>query len=163
MDEERRLRLVLRGRAGQLATTAHAPHGATEAAIKAAYPALGGFMERVVAKGKERLKADGLAWAATIGGRRVAVPKSRLYALVNYIMQGGGADLMKMALIRMEDAGLGHWLRLVVHDEVLICVPPGDEGAAIAKQVAECMRTTVRGVPFDVEICGPAASWGLVK
>ncbi len=149
--------------AGQLALTAHAPTGATERAIKEAYPALGGFMEKVVAKGKERFKEYGLAFATTVGGRRVAVPKSRLYALCNYIMQGGGADIMKMALIRMEDVGLGQYLRLVVHDEVIICVPPGDEGAAIAKQVAECMRTTFRGVPFDVEISGPAASWGAVK
>lgn len=143
----------------RLALTTNTPKGAFKKAMKEAYPAIPRFMESVIAKGKARLETDGMAWAKTIGGRTVAVPKSRIYALTNYIMQGGGADLMKMALERMDDAGLTEHLRLVIHDENLCAFPKG-QGAELAREVERCMESTFRGVPFVAHATGPGENWG---
>jgi DNA polymerase I-like protein with 3'-5' exonuclease and polymerase domains len=90
----------------------------------------------------------------------VAVPKSRIYALTNYIMQGGGADLVKAAILRVDEAGLAHTIRLVIHDELLVALPPGPEGAAQAEIIRSCMETTFRGVHFAAHSTGPGANWG---
>lgn len=145
----------------RLALTTGTPKGAFKKAVKEAYPQVAGFMQGVIAKGKKRLDEDGMAWAKTIGGRTVAVPKSRIYALTNYIMQGGGADLMKMGLDKIEQAGLASSVRLVIHDEVLCCFPKG-EGAAMAETVRECLETEFRGVPFEAHATGPGQNWGEV-
>ncbi len=143
----------------RLAETAHAEAGEFEKAVANAYPAIAGFMEGVIATGRRRLHEDDMAWAKTAGGRTVAVPKSRIYALTNYIMQGGGADLMKMGLERIDDAGLSETVRLVIHDEVLCAFPKG-QGAAMAATVKGCLETEFRGVPFEAHATGPGRSWG---
>ena len=144
----------------RLAETAHAAPGAFEKAVTKAYPAIAGFMREVITTGKARLEDEGMAWARTAGGRMVAVPKSRIYALTNYIMQGGGADLVKQALIRIDAAGLSNTVRLVIHDEVLVALPHGPEGAEQAEIIRRCMETTFRGVHFEAHATGPGASWG---
>lgn len=143
----------------RLALTAHAKRGEFEKAVAKAYPAIAGFMKGVIATGKRRLDKDGMAWAKTIGGRTVAVPKSRIYALTNYIMQGGGSDLMKLGLERIDDAGLSSTVRLVIHDEVLCAFPQG-QGAEMAAAVQACLATEFRGVPFVTHAKGPGRSWG---
>lgn len=143
----------------RLALTAHAPRGEFEKAVAKAYPAIAGFMKGVISTGKRRHDEDGMAWAKTAGGRTVAVPKSRVYALTNYIMQGSGADLIKGAIERIDDAGLAHTIRLVIHDEVLCAFPEG-EGAAMAETVKRCLETEHRGVFFAAHVAGPGKSWG---
>lgn len=143
----------------RLALTAHTRPGDFEKAVKAAYPAVSGFMQQVINKGKERHAEDGLAWAKTAGGRTVAVPKSRMYALTNYLLQGSGADLMKAGLERIDDAGLADTIRLVVHDEVICCFPKG-EGEKMAARVKECLETEFRGVEFPAHANGPGERWG---
>jgi DNA polymerase-1 len=143
----------------RLALTTNTPKGAFKKAVKEAYPQVAGFMQDVIKKGKERHEKDGLAWAKTMGGRTVAVPKSRVYALTNYIMQGSGADHLKLSLERVAKAGLADHVRLVVHDEILCCFPKG-EGEAMAASVRDCMTTEFRGVPFVAHSAGPGRSWG---
>lgn len=147
----------------RLAATTKTSKGEFKEAVRAAYPAIAGFMESVIETGRARHKADGMAWAKTLGGRTVAVPKTRIYALTNYIMQGGGSDLMKIALEKIDDAGLSDTVRLVVHDEVLSVQPPGPEGEEAARTIAECMQNEFRGVPFDAHSTGPGKSWGDVS
>jgi DNA polymerase I-like protein with 3'-5' exonuclease and polymerase domains len=145
----------------QLALTTHTPRGAFKKAMRTAYPQVTGFMDRVIKTGNSRLEEDGTAWAKTVGGRTVAVAPSRLYSLTNYIMQGGGADLMKMGLDNIAAAGLADDVRLVIHDEVLCCFPKG-EGAERAETVRGCLETTQRGVFFEAHATGPGENWGEV-
>jgi len=56
-----------------------------------------------------------------INGRR---PEITIYKdLANSLVQGSSADLMKQALIDVDDAGFGSYLRLTVHDEMVLEVP----------------------------------------
>lgn len=142
----------------RLSATAHADMGQMEEAMGEAYPGVTAFAERVDDMARQRLKEDGMAWAKTLGGRLVAAPKTRLYALRNYLLQGGGADLMKMALDRCLDAGIDEQaLKLIVHDENLVSSP--DDGET-AQQVAELMTTEFRGMPFTTHVSDPGLSWG---
>ena len=144
--------------AGRLSSTAHAEMGAMEAAMGTAYPGVAKFADKVDAIAKRRLDEDGMAWAKTIGGRLVAAPKSRLYALRNYLLQGGGADIAKMALDRCLDAGIDErYLKLIIHDEFLLSSPPGSD---VPRQVSELMCYEFRGVPFTTHLSEAGQNWG---
>lgn len=143
----------------KLAMTAHAPASRFKNAVGRAYPGILRLMNGVLAKARERQESDGMAWARTLGGRVVAVPKTRHYALTNYLMQGSGSDLLKTALLKIEDAGLGESICLTVHDEVLANFDPKD-GKEKSQIIVDCLTTEFRGVPFDAHATGPGKSWG---
>ncbi len=60
--------------------------------------------------------------------------------LANSLVQGSSADLMKQALIDVDSAGFGSYLRLTVHDEMVLEVP--DEIVEEAQRAVE--RAMVR-------------------
>lgn len=143
----------------KLATTAHAPVGAFEKAVSVAYPGLAAFTSGVLKVAERREKQDGLAWAKTLGGRIVAVSSKKHYALTNYIMQGSGADAVKMAHQRVDEADLSDRVILKIHDE-LLCSLPVDTAAAEAEQIRQLMEFEFRGIPFEAHATGPGANWG---
>ena len=141
----------------QMAKTTHRPVGEAEKAIKAALPGMVAFFNNVDKLGRKRRKEDGVAWAKTLGGRKVAAPKSRMYALRNYLMQGSGADILDMALCRIEGAGLADRVLLPVHDELLLQVAPGDSAD---QEIGRLMETEFRGVPFTTHVSERGQNWG---
>ena len=81
-------------------------------------------------------------------------------AAVNYIIQGSAAEIMKLALIRVEQAGLR--TILTVHDELVQEVRP-DELEIAKTKMAGIMRNVVRlKVPLDVSI-GSGSNWREAK
>ena len=58
--------------------------------------------------------------------------------ILNAYIQSHAAELMKQFLVRIDTAGLGDALRLVVHDEAIIEVPAEDAVEAL-KVVQDCM------------------------
>ncbi len=81
-----------------------------------------------------------------------AEQEQALRAAVNTTIQGTAADLMKMAMIRVDlalrDAGSGARMLLQVHDELLFEVPERD-----ARSAAEVVRREMEGVhPLDVPL-----------
>ena len=46
-----------------------------------------------------------------------------MYTLTNYTLQGAGAELTKRALLRLDAAGLGPYLQMAVHDEIIFSIP----------------------------------------
>lgn len=61
--------------------------------------------------------------------------------LTNYLVQGTSADVLKLALVRLDAAGLGPAMVLPVHDEIVLSVPRADFDSA---------RATVRDVMSSV-------------
>jgi len=55
--------------------------------------------------------------------RRHPSDDGKEYALVNYLIQGLAAEMFKMKLLELDAAGLGEWMCLPVHDEVILDVP----------------------------------------
>lgn len=92
-------------------------------------------------------------------------PSARGFAertAVNTPMQGGAADLIKMAMLRidrrMEEKGWGTRLLLQVHDELVLESPPEEveEAAALVKREMESVRELK--VPLLVEV-GTGDNW----
>ena len=123
------------------------------------YPGIRAYMERT----KEEARIHG--YVLTPSGRRCWVPgiadklpQKRAYAerqAINAPLQGGAADIIKTAMVRLPEAldgaGLTGRLLLQVHDELLFEVPEAeaDETAAVAKRVMEGAATI--SVPLVVE------------
>ena len=81
---------------------------------------------------------------------------------LNAPIQGSAADIIKVAMLRADDALRGQGLRsrvlLQVHDELVLEIAPG-ESDEVAALVAEAMSGAVDlTVPLDVSI-GVGPSW----
>jgi DNA polymerase-1 len=106
-----------------------------------------------------RGRTEGLRYVLTKSGRRFSVPNdNELYKCVNGLMQGGGADIIKDAVVRLDQLGYGDNIVLPIHDELLFQFPEGDtEGPAA---VAAIMEDHTLTVPITTELSGPFTSWG---
>jgi DNA polymerase I-like protein with 3'-5' exonuclease and polymerase domains len=108
-------------------------------------------------------------YVVTVAGRRCHLERFNgkvntrsAYKGFNKLIQGSGADLMKKAMIDLEDAGLFDMfpLYLTIHDELVIGVPKTKEALKLLPTVAEMMEKAYRlTVPMRVEPeLGP--DWG---
>ncbi len=124
--------------------------------------AIGGHYKGSLAeKGAERLESEGLAYILTGGGRRFSVPDSNeLYKMVNGLMQGTGADVLKMAAVRLDAAGLSDSIVVPVHDELVFQFEDSPAGAEQAAEAAKLMEDHSYRVPLTTELSGPLDTWG---
>lgn len=91
-------------------------------------------------------KSNGILYTAT--GRRLIVSPS--YAAPNYAIQSVARDLFAAGINKAHKNGLGQYIRLVVHDEIVASVPE-DKAEEIGQQLADAMATTFKTVPIEVE------------
>ncbi len=140
--------------------------GSYIAAYFARYPGIRAYMERT----KEEARIHG--YVTTPFGRRCTIQgiADRNMArragaerqAINAPLQGGAADVMKRAMVRLPDAlraaGLRSRLLLTVHDELLFEAPDAEAAAlaALAKRVMEGAASL--SVPLTVET-GIGDSW----
>jgi len=132
------------------------------------YPGVRAYMDET----RERARSQG--YVETVFGRRLHLPEihagnaqRRQYAertAINAPMQGTAADIIKRAMIAVED-----WLQgpdapearmvLQVHDELILEVAEGAE-AALTQGLRERMTAAADlAVPLEVEV-GVGANWG---
>jgi DNA polymerase-1 len=132
----------------------------------ARYPGIRGYMERV----REEARIHG--FVVSPFGRRIWIPgiadrnpARRGYAerqAINAPLQGGAADIIKRAMVKLpaalRAAGLQARMLLQVHDELLFEAPEAeaDTLAALARDVMQ--RAAVLSVPLVVET-GIGKSW----
>ncbi|MSO91947.1 MAG: DNA polymerase I [Rhodospirillales bacterium] len=111
------------------------------------YPGIRDYMERTKAQARK------FGFVTTLFGRKVHIseinernPNRRGFAeraAINAPIQGGAADIIKRAMIRLPDvlneAKLKARMLLQVHDELVFEVPPGeaDATAAVVKKIME--------------------------
>ncbi len=130
------------------------------------YPGIRAYMDRTKAEAREH------GYVLTPFGRRCWVPgiadkmaQRRAYAerqAINAPLQGGAADIIKRAMVRLpaalDAAGLRARLLLQVHDELLFEAPEdeADATAAVAKRIME--GAAAISVPLVVET-GHGHSW----
>ena len=128
------------------------------------YPGIRGYIDRTLAFGREH------GYVETLYGRRRYVPElnasnrnvreagERL--AYNMPIQGTAADIIKLAMIRLdrELEGTGARLLLQVHDELLLEVPEdrAEEVAALVREVMEGAASL--SVPLSVEV-GVGPNW----
>ena len=111
----------------------------------------------------------------TIGGRRLHKPRAQydpatgkindfLYKMLNKLIQGTAADILKRALVTADEEGLYNilTLHLLVHDEQVNSVPFNKEGTEAAVRLQEIMSTVYADqltVPIKAA-CELGPNWG---
>jgi len=82
----------------------------------------------------KRFREEGVGYVKSpLTGRRFQQHNPNLfYQLVNHQIQGVAAEIMKGALLQLDAAGIGDYLALVVHDEVIADVPDSEVSDVIA-------------------------------
>lgn len=88
------------------------------------YPGARAFMNLVQRVGRERYEAEGVAYVRSpLTNRRHTAEPGREYVLTNYLIQGTAAEVLKMKMLEMSATGLGDFMILPVHDEIMLDVP----------------------------------------
>lgn len=124
------------------------------------YPGMQDFQKKVEDAGMRRLKAEGQGYVNTWTGRRLPCDEDRVYTLVNYLIQGGAAEVFKSNLVKLDQADLTELLIVPVHDEIVLNAPRED-AAEIQQLVRQCMTTTEGwAVPLTADVDGPLENWG---
>ena len=86
--------------------------------------------------------------------------ENRVYTLVNYLIQGGAAEIFKSNLVKLDQADLTEMLIVPVHDEIVLQAPRED-AEEIKRLVKQCMTTTEGwAVPLTADVDGPLETWG---
>lgn len=105
------------------------------------YPGIDYFFRKIINLGEQRAREEGQAYIRSpLTRRRHVADKDKVYALVNYLIQGTAAEILKQKDIELFKAGVGQYMVLNVHDEVILDVP-ADE--------LDDVRHTVEGVMND--------------
>lgn len=124
------------------------------------FPGMQSFQKEVENRGTQRLKGGGQGYVNTWTGRRLPCDDDRVYTLVNYLVQGGAAEVFKSNLVKLDQADLTEFLIVPVHDEIVLNAPREDV-TDIMKIVKECMTTTEGwAVPLTADVEGPLENWG---
>jgi DNA polymerase-1 len=124
------------------------------------FPGMQMFQKKVEDVGMRRLRSEGQGYVNTWTGRRLPCDEDRVYTLVNYLIQGGAAEVFKSNLIKLDQADLTDLLIVPVHDEIVLNAPRKD-AAEIQQIVRECMTTRDGwAVPLTADVDGPLENWG---
>jgi DNA polymerase-1 len=129
-------------------------------AFDSRFPGMQVFQRKIEEQGRVTLETENVGYVKTWTGRRLPCDDDRVYTLVNYLIQGGAAEVFKSNLIKLDQQDLTDLLIVPVHDEIVLNAPR-NEAEEIKKLVRECM-TTRRGwaVPLTADVDGPLESWG---
>lgn len=81
-----------------------------------------------------------------VTGRRHYCEPGKEYKIANFKIQGAAAVIYKMKLLELDQAGLGPWMMIPVHDEIILDVP---------NEHVEDVVYTLRQVMNDDQIIAP--------
>ncbi len=136
----------------------------------AKYPGVKRFMDESALSGEEK------GFAETMMGRRRYLPELKSprsmvrefgkRAAMNTPVQGTAADIIKLAMVRVDEAlreaGLRSRLILQVHDELLLECPPEEVDKASAL-LSRCMEEVITlAVPLEAEV-HQGENWAVAK
>lgn len=121
------------------------------------FPGIKDFQERTT------LEAAREGKIVTPTGRELVIPdRTKAYVGTNYKLQGHAAECLKMALVNMDNVGIGEYLMAPIHDEVIASVPKG-LALDVAHEMERCMEfddPELYPVPLTAGHEGPFARWG---
>lgn len=120
-----------------------------------------GIQEMASLEAQHNERSYGRPFITSQSGRRLYVDPDRIYSAANYTVQSLAADLMKQALIRLDNAGLGPYMLLPIHDECVFSVPDEFVGDVMPIIQETMSITTEMGftVPVPAEPEGPWDRW----
>lgn len=109
----------------------------------------------------QRKDAEGVAYINTPYGRKLIADDDKEYTLTNYLIQSHAAEILKVALARLDAVGLGEYMVLPVHDEVVFDVPT-DLVHDVLPSIKDCMQNlTDYRVPITASPEVINGAWGV--
>lgn len=154
----------------KMAETAGVPYAQMEHAahvFDSEYPEVARFQAMVEQIGMERERDEEVAYIKTPTGRRLVADEGKVYTLVNYLIQGHAAELLKMAMVRVQtecDQKFGvDTVRLLIpiHDEIVSECPRD-----IAPEVTSVIEEAMAWHEYTPELLADGAwsdkSWGIL-
>jgi DNA polymerase-1 len=106
-----------------------------------------------------RKAEGGLREVVTPIGRRLPLDEDRIYAATNYMVQSTARDLLAKAVVHCFEQGLGDYLLLPVHDELLGQAPSG-QAEEVITEIGNVMESTFKGVFIESSPKVLGTSWG---
>lgn len=118
------------------------------------------WIRQVEREALARLNDEGEAYVRSpLTNRKHVADAGKLYALVNYDIQGTAGEVLKMKIVEADQAGLGEYMLFPVHDEVDLSVPR-DELNDVLVTVRDVMNDDqLLSVPITSSI-EVGAHWG---
>lgn len=98
-------------------------------------------------------------YITTYFGRRLPVDPERAYSALNYMVQSSSRDITCRGILRAYRAGFGAYMRLPIHDELLLSMPTARAEWG-AQEVARHMSETLGPVFIDTDAEVGRRSWG---
>lgn len=124
------------------------------------YPGVRRFQNDTLNEAMARRAAEGIAYSRSpLTNRRFVAEERKEYTLVNYMIQGSAAEILKMKLVELDAAGLGEWMFAPVHDEVLLDVPGEHVRDAVHTLQRVMNDDKLLSVPIEAEV-SHGRRWG---
>lgn len=128
--------------------------------IDTAFPQVMKWKDEVTREAELRASVDGYPWVELPYGRRASLFKGKEYTqAANTIIQGHGADVLKLARCRLAQAGIDRYFVLPMHDEQLLSVPV-ELVAEVTELASELMVDRHLSIPLTTEASEPLDRWG---
>jgi DNA polymerase-1 len=129
--------------------------------INAKYPGMEPFQRSLIDQVGKRERVEGEGYVITpTTRRRLPIESGKGYKAVNYVIQSSAADIFKKNLVKIDAAGLGEYMLVPIHDEIVLDVPV-DMVTEVQSVVKECMTTTEGwAVPLTGDISNATDRWG---
>jgi DNA polymerase I len=87
------------------------------------FPGIRNLQAAVERVAKERGADGGRPYVTTPTGRRMPGDKGKEYSLINYLIQSHAAEVLKRGICELNAVGLGEYIILPVHDELVLDAP----------------------------------------
>jgi DNA polymerase I len=129
--------------------------------LNAAYPGIERWTNWLFQQAMQsRVTENTLAFVTCpLTGRRHYADRGKEYALTNYLIQGWAAAVFKLLMLELDAAGLGEYIILFVHDEVILDVPNEDVEDVVQTLQKVMNNDSMFAVPISAGIStGPR--WG---
>lgn len=116
------------------------------------YPGVPRWTREIERLATQRLTDEGEAYVRSplTGRKHVADGRTKLYTLVNYVIQGTAGEILKMKIVEADRAGLGPYMLFPVHDEIDFEVPTSE---------LDDFQTTLKDVVNDDELLSVPLTW----
>lgn len=130
--------------------------------LESTFPGMPQFAQRIQREAVARKVAGGNPYVKTQFGRRLEVEYAdQAYKLVNALIQGTAADILKNVIWELDQAGLTQFLVLPVHDELIFDIPDAELNEVV-HAVAEVMQRDEYTIPLTVD-GHTGQRWGELK
>jgi len=147
----------------KLATTTGVSLGEVEdlqREFNAAYTGVPAFQHAIQRVAKQRQRDEGIAYVRSpFTNRKFVGEQGKEYKLVNFIIQGTQAELLKMKMLEVDAAGLGDAMRLPIHDEIILEVDDEDVPEAVQTLRDVMNDSTLLSVPITAGVA-IGKKWG---